>query len=288
MSDIARIADAVERIEAFGPKGHRLDNCFFTTRELERLFRNILTHLITSDVTIANRITQLIGTNPSIPNLITTIVQHDPQVLQTVTSMVQTELDNAGLSISAIQNLIDTTLPGAISTALTNAGISTSIIQGMINTSVSTALQGYLPLTGGTLTGPLVHPGVTNGSTPVAGQVGEAVGLSSGPIGIAAATPSLVSQLNVTAGDWLAQGMITLTPGGASPSGVTCWVSWTGDASANMGTSVNLTQTMISSVQLATPNRRLLTNAPATFNLYVQTDAGATVNASTIWAWRMR
>jgi hypothetical protein len=77
----------------------------------------------------------------------------------------------------------------------------------------------YLPLTGGTLSGPLIAPGVTDGSNAAAGQIGEyliAALASTSAISLVSATQANVVTLALSAGDWDVRGTITLSGASAN------------------------------------------------------------------------
>jgi hypothetical protein len=85
----------------------------------------------------------------------------------------------------------------------------------------------FLPLSGGTLTGPLASPGVTDGSNALAGQVGEVIAINiTTAVSLANATATLVGSVSLTAGDWDVSGEIwiitnntaTLVFGALSPT----------------------------------------------------------------------
>jgi hypothetical protein len=80
---------------------------------------------------------------------------------------------------------------------------------------------------GGTMAGVLNLVGVTDGSNPPAGMVGEQLSASQATAtAIATGTPSNIAQLNLTAGDWTISGIIVFTPSGA-PTSLTAAVNLT-------------------------------------------------------------
>jgi hypothetical protein len=86
----------------------------------------------------------------------------------------------------------------------------------------------YLPLSGGTLTGPLVAPGVTDGSDAPAGQIGEFItaALASGSaITLTSLTATNIVSISLTAGDWDVEGSARFTNASVTLSNIQAWVS---------------------------------------------------------------
>lgn len=110
--------------------------------------------------------------------------------------------------------------PGGVSSFNTRTGAVT--LQAADVTGVGGALSAnVLPLTGGTLTGPLTPAGlvgVSNGSNAAAGQIGEFLSnLNSGGTSMPGGTTINIAQITLTAGDWDVFGLIAV---GAGTGGV--------------------------------------------------------------------
>jgi len=85
-----------------------------------------------------------------------------------------------------------------------------------------------LPLAGGTMTGPVNLKGVTDGSNAALGQVGEVITASASASMAASAAVNLTS-ITLTAGDWDVAASISYS---ASLSSSTYWLGWISAVSA--------------------------------------------------------
>jgi hypothetical protein len=88
----------------------------------------------------------------------------------------------------------------------------------------------YLPLSGGTLTGPLVAPGVIDGSNAAAGQVGEYLSYVSPAMNAGFGGWYGLGSLTLTPGDWDVWGLID---GSAAGSGVALTAAFGGLSTVN-------------------------------------------------------
>jgi hypothetical protein len=84
---------------------------------------------------------------------------------------------------------------------------------------------GYLPLSGGAMTGPVALMGVTDGSDAAPGQIGEVISINvTAPVTLPAATATTVASIALTAGDWDVSGEIWVvlgaTVGGIVQAGI--------------------------------------------------------------------
>lgn len=103
-------------------------------------------------------------------------------------------------------------------------GLNDAASDGQTYGRMNAAWSPALPLSGGTLTGPLKAPliGVTDGSNAAAGQIGEFLSASlAGGSAITLTTNVTASpvSLSLTAGDWDVSGVVQFSPTAAIPAG---------------------------------------------------------------------
>ena len=155
----------------------------------------------------------------------------------------------------------------------------------------------FLPLSGGTMTGPLALVGVTDGSNALAGQVGEVIAVNvTTPVSLTTAVPAVVASVSLTAGDWDVSGEIwsvtfnsaTLVLGALGPS-----TTLGGSSALNSSRGqlqVNTAGTLQGSVVMALRPCRASLSAPGTYYLMAQANfaSGAPTATGNIIARRAR
>jgi hypothetical protein len=167
--------------------------------------------------------------------------------------------------------------------------------------AAATALAGYLPLAGGTLSGPLTPlstagiVGTATNDNPAAGSVGEVISsvVTTG-VPLTSATPQNVAGLTVTPGDWNVFAEIWLT---FSVAGATQAIGWINTVSAAIpaGPAMNAARSQLSGT-LATTVIIALTSCresvATSTNVYFGTQAifasGTCSATGKIWARRVR
>jgi hypothetical protein len=151
-----------------------------------------------------------------------------------------------------------------------------------------------VPLAGGTMTGPLNMVGVTSGADAAAGQIGEVISsIVTTPLALGNGVATNITSIALTAGDWDVQGEVWIT---FAPA-ITSFVGWISPTTASAGSSaaINASRFTIAGAagflagSAAFPLRpaRVSLSAPATYYLGVNASGGAT---NTAWGniWARR
>ena len=232
---------------------------------------------------------------------------------------VTTKVDAGGVLTSAGLVTVSATPPspvqnGALWYDLTGGQLYTWVNDGTSSQwviAVNQSLGGvYLPMSGGTLTGPLtlagdpVNPldavtkqyadkGVTNGSDAAPGQVGEVISSVVAAPGnvLSSSIVTNIASIALTAGDWDVQGELILTVGATAAGILQGGISGT---SLSMGNGLNGSRvcfvTTFPGGANVLPVRacRASLAAPATYYLVGYANVAGVSAAGTIWARRAR
>ena len=164
---------------------------------------------------------------------------------------------------------------------------------------VTASLGGYLPLIGGTLTGPLTPSagivGDASGGSAPAGAIGEVISSNNTAVALSSGVTANITSITLTAGDWDIQGEVWFSLGvnGASAlhggintvSATIPTASGVGSSRASIIAAFSASQINVLSLRPC----RVSLAAPATYYLAAQVGSTGNTNGSgNIWARRAR
>ena len=166
--------------------------------------------------------------------------------------------------------------------------------------ALTTSLASYLPLAGGTLTGPIKPAGIvgtTTNDNAAAGQIGEVISsvvLSPG-VTLTNGTSANVTSISLTAGDWDVSGEIWIAAGTGAPTFANMGV---GSATAGITSTPAINQTRVSMGALLASATEVFSLKPCRVSLASTTPyylvaqvgfpSGTTTAYGVIWARRAR
>jgi hypothetical protein len=152
-----------------------------------------------------------------------------------------------------------------------------------------------VPIAGGTMTGPLNMVGVTNGSDAAAGQIGEIISsvVASPGVSLGNGVAANITSIALTAGDWDVQGEIWMSTVAPAITAIICWISPT-SASGGPSAAINASRFTIGGaagflVNAAFPLRTARVSLSAPATYYLGINAtGGATNAAFGNIWARR
>jgi hypothetical protein len=151
------------------------------------------------------------------------------------TAFVATSITTATAAYVPLTGNVTVTGPlamtGALSTLTLNAN-AVNALHAVPLQQLTSVVGAYLPLTGGTLTGPLTAPnyqGTTTNNNAASGAIGEYQTGSFSGGALATGTPASTANVSLTAGDWDVWGAAVITPS-AGAQAIEVGVSTTNNA----------------------------------------------------------